>query len=155
MQAYGQDSRVSQVITHCWRVSSKCTRQSHFVKRAACYKGSLASSEQPGLLTNTIKMAMPGIVFFLLLACCFQFLLSRRRQRTQGVKSGCAEDESTSSTVFTDQTSCKSHESPVIHKERRKPTRITLSSRASHFSGPQNLSGEDKLWLQAFRYGVR
>ena len=94
-------------------------------------------------------MGAPGIVAFLFLGGCLQFLFPRRRQRTQRGKRDCAIDGRKIRKVPINETFSKSHESSVSRKGTKKPSRV------SHFCGPQNLNREDQLWLQAYRFGAR
>lgn len=120
--------------------------------RDAKYYIQFVSVYNPG---NIMKSGI--LVLLLLFGGCFPFVFSRRkRQRTRDSKKGRLEDGGCSpSKASSDQTPCKLQESSLsAPQKQKKPTR-TFLSRASHFSGPQDLSDEDKLWLQAFRYGLR
>lgn len=111
---------------------------------------------------NPSNMTKPGILVFLLLfGGCFPFVFSRRkRQRARDAKTNRGQgrgskDGSAPLKVSTDQTPYKPQESSVsLPKKPKKPT-WSYASRAAHFSGPQNLSEEDKFWQQAYHYGAR
>ena len=92
-------------------------------------------------------MNKAGILFVLFLfGGCFQFIFKRKRQRSQDRSRKGHVDDNMATTP---------QQSRRVTNEQGKATR-TFHSRASHFSRrPQNLSEEDKLWLQAFRYGAR
>ena len=103
-------------------------------------------------------MLNPGIpILLLLFGGCFPFVFSRtKRRRSRDAKKGHLKDsECTPSKVPNDQTPNKLQESSLsVPQKQKKPTR-SFFERASHFSGPQDLSDKDKFWLQAFRHGAR
>ena len=102
-------------------------------------------------------MLNPGIpILLLLFGGCFPFVFSRtKRRRTRDSKKGCRKDSKyPPSNVSNDQTPNKLQESSLsVPQKKKKPTQ-TFLARASHFAGQQDLSDEDKFWLQAFRYGA-
>ena len=97
-------------------------------------------------------MTSAGILYVLfLLGGCFPFVFfKRKRQRAQDRRKGHVEKGNAS----TSQRTASDVEKHRLPDQQNKTTR-TFCSRASHFSGPQNFSDRDKLWLQAFRYGGR
>ena len=102
-------------------------------------------------------MIKSGILILLLLfGGCFPFVFSRRkRQRNRAAEKIWIEDgECAPSGVSNDQTPYKPQEHTVPENNKKKQN-LTCLSRASRFSGPQDLSGEDKLWLQAYRFGLK
>lgn len=112
---------------------------------------------------NPSNMKKPGIlVFLILLGGCFPFVFSRRKhQRTRDAKKsrrqnrGTSEDGRALAKVFTDQTPYEPQESAVSPPKKQKKPTLSYVEKAAYFSGPQNLSEEDKLYQQAYRYGVR
>lgn len=112
---------------------------------------------------NPSNMKKPGIlVFLILLGGCFPFVFSRRKhQRTRDAKKSRRQNRGTSkdgralAKVFTDQTPYEPQESAVSPPKKQKKPTLSYVEKAAYFSGPQNLSEEDKLYQQAYRYGVR
>ena len=107
-------------------------------------------------------MTKSGILVFLILfGGCFPFVFSRRKhQRTRDAKKirgqdRGREDGSTSSKVANDKTPYEPQESSVSLPKKQKKTTLSYTARAAYFSGPRNLSEEDKFWQQAYRYGAR
>ena len=98
-------------------------------------------------MNNPTSMINPGIsILLLLFGGCFPFVFSRtKRRRTRDAKKGRLEgSECTPSKVSNDQTPNKLQEfSLSVPQKQKKPTRSFLA-RLSHFSGPQDLSDEDK-----------
>ena len=107
-------------------------------------------------------MAKPGIlVFLILLGGCFPFVFSRRKhKRTRDTKRSrdqerSSEDVSALAKVSTVQTPYKPQESAVsLPKKQKKPT-LSYVEKAAYFSGPQDLSEDDRFYQQAYRYGAR
>ena len=109
------------------------------------------SEHKPG---NMLKLGI--LIILLLFGGCFPFVFSRRkRQRNRAAEKKRIEDgERTPSGVSNGQTPYKLQEHTVPENNKKKQTGTCLS-RASRFTGPQDLSEEDKLWLQAYRFGLR
>ena len=101
------------------------------------------------------------LVFLILLGGCFPFVFSRRKhkrtrdsKKSRGQNRG-SEDGRALAKVSTDQTPYKSQESAVSRPKKQKKATLSYVERAAYFSGPQNLSEEDRLYQQAYRYGAR
>lgn len=109
-------------------------------------------------------MTKPGIlVFLILLGGCFPFVFSRRKHQRHGIREAKksrgqnqrSDDGRVLAKVSTDQTPYKPQESAVSLPKKQKKTTLSYAERAAYFSGPQNLSEEDRLYQQAYRYGAR
>ena len=78
----------------------------------------------------------------------------RIAKRSRGQDQG-SDDGSAYAKVSTDQTPYKPQESAVGLPKKQKKTTLTYVEKAAYFSGPQNMSEEDKFWQQTYRYGAR
>lgn len=99
-------------------------------------------------------MSRAEFILLFLFGGCFQFIFPRRKRlrRAADSRSGYLQKDNSGESAQSRSTS--QHKLYKRSEEHKKTTRSFLS-RASHFSGPQKLSEEDKLWLQAFHNGGR
>ena len=112
---------------------------------------------------NPSNMTKPGIlVFLILLGGCFPLVFSRRkRKRTRDTQKSRdqqrgSEDGSALAKVSTVQTPYKPQESAVsLPKKQKKPTLSYREKAAHYFSGPRDLSEEDRFYQQVYCHGVR